>query len=74
VKKRYIVGIKEVLKHLNAENLKMIVIAVNLEKVDGDKGLDDMVYHLIETSRLQKIPLVFALSRYKLGFVSKYQG
>lgn len=52
----------------------MIIVAVNLEKVDGDKGLDDMVYHIIQTSREQKIPLIFSLTRYKLGFVSKYQG
>jgi ribosomal protein L7Ae-like RNA K-turn-binding protein len=44
LKKRYIIGIKEVLKHLNAENLTIVVLANNLEKVDGEKGLDDLVY------------------------------
>lgn len=47
LKKRYIVGMKEVMKHLNAENLKMVIVAINLERVDGDKGLDDMVYNII---------------------------
>ena len=51
IRKRYIVGMKEVIKHLNAENLKMVILAINLERVEGDNGLDDMVYHLIQTSR-----------------------
>ena len=43
VKKRYIIGIKEVLKHLNADNLKMVILAVNLEKVEDENGLDSIV-------------------------------
>ena len=39
---------KEVIKHLDAENLKMVILAVNLEKVDGNNGLDDLVYHIIQ--------------------------
>jgi ribosomal protein L30E len=44
IKKRYIVGIKEIVKHLGAENLKMVILAINLERVDGENGLDDYVY------------------------------
>ena len=47
LKKRYILGMKEVIKHLNAENLKMIIMAVNLERVEGDNGLDGMIYDII---------------------------
>jgi ribosomal protein L7Ae-like RNA K-turn-binding protein len=47
IKKRYIIGLKEVFKHLNAENLKMVILATNLEHVEGEKGLDDLVYHII---------------------------
>jgi len=35
VKKRYIVGIKEVAKNLDVEKLKMVILAINIEKVDG---------------------------------------
>lgn len=38
---------KEVMKHLDAENLKMVILAVNLERVNGDNGLDEMVHHII---------------------------
>ncbi len=74
LKKRYIVGMNEVIKHLNAENLKMIIMAVNLEQVEGDRGLDALIYDTIQACRDQKIPIVFCLSRYKLGYVSKFLG
>ena len=74
LKKRYIVGMKEVMKHLNAENLKMVIVAVNLERVEGDNGLDGMIYDIIQATRDQKIPLVFCLNRFKLGYVTKFQG
>lgn len=35
---------KEVVKHLHAENLKLVILATNLERVEGEKGLDDLVY------------------------------
>lgn len=44
VKKRYIIGLKEIIKHLIAENLKMVILAVNMEQVEDDNGLDQMVY------------------------------
>jgi hypothetical protein len=38
---------KEVIKHLTAENIKMIIMALNLERVEGDNGLDGMIYDII---------------------------
>jgi ribosomal protein L7Ae-like RNA K-turn-binding protein len=71
-KKRYIVGMKEVLKHLRAENIKMIILATNIEEVDAQDGLDDYIHTIIQTCREFKIPLIFSLTRYKLGFVAKF--
>lgn len=51
VKKRYIIGIKEVLKHLTAKNLKAVVLATNLEKVEETNGLDELVYQIIVMCR-----------------------
>ena len=65
---------KQVIKHLNAENLKMIVVAVNIERVEGENGLDGLIYDIVQGCRDQKIPLVFCLTRYKLGYVGKFQG
>ncbi len=47
LKKRYIIGMKEVLKHLNVENLKMVIMAVNIERAEGENGLDGMIYDVI---------------------------
>ena len=74
VRKRYIVGMKEVIKHLETEKLKMVVIAVNLEKVDGQNGLNELIHRVIQRSRELKVPLIFAMTRYKLGLVTKFQG
>ncbi|CDW71319.1 UNKNOWN [Stylonychia lemnae] len=74
VKKRYIVGIKEVAKHLDAENLKMVILAINIEKVEGDNGLDDYISHVVSQCRDFKIPLVYCFTRYKLGLITKFQG
>ena len=43
VKKRYITGLNEVNKHLKAGNLSMVIIAVDLEKVEEEGGIDDMI-------------------------------
>jgi ribosomal protein L7Ae-like RNA K-turn-binding protein len=42
---------KEVIKYLNGENLKLVIIATNLEKVEGNKGLDELVYQIIVLCR-----------------------
>ena len=47
LKKRYIIGMKEVLKHLNVENLKMVIMAINIERAEGENGLDGMIYDVI---------------------------
>lgn len=65
---------KEVLKHLRAENIKMIILAVNIEEVDAQDGLDDYILSIIQTCRELKVPLIYSLTRYKLGFVGKFQG
>jgi ribosomal protein L7Ae-like RNA K-turn-binding protein len=47
LKKRYILGMKEVLKHLLAENVKLVILATNLERVEGDKGIDEIVHEIL---------------------------
>jgi ribosomal protein L7Ae-like RNA K-turn-binding protein len=67
-------GLKEVQKHLNADNLTMVILATNLEKVEEAKGTDEIVTNIAITCRAKKIPLVFAMNRFKLGCVSKFKG
>ena len=74
LKKRYICGICEVLKHLQAENLKMVIMATNLEKVKEERGLDEKVNQIVSKCREQQIPLVFSGERYQLGKIAKSVG
>lgn len=73
-KKRYIIGLKEVAKNLQMQKLNMVIMATNLEKVEGEHGIDELV-NLIKTEcRQQTVPLVIAMSRAQLGTVTKFPG
>lgn len=45
-KKRYIIGLKEVTKNLDSNKLNMVIIATNVEKVEGEYGLDEHLLHI----------------------------
>lgn len=64
----------EVMKNLKIGELKMVILATDLEKVESERGTDDVTIALIQTCRRLQVPLVFALDRYKLGCLAKYQG
>ncbi len=70
-KKRYIVGLREVNKHLRAGEVKMVILATDLEKVEGENGTDQVVAELIHNCRKMKVPLVFSMTKKKLGCLSK---
>lgn len=40
VKKRYIVGLNEVFKNLKLNEVKMVILATDLEKVTEENGID----------------------------------
>ena len=67
-------GLKEVQKHLHADNLEMVILATNLEKVEEAKGTDEIVANIALTCRQKKIPLVHAMNRFKLGCAAKFKG
>jgi ribosomal protein L7Ae-like RNA K-turn-binding protein len=70
-KKRYIVGLREVNKHLRAGEVKMVIVATDLEKVEDENGIDQVVAELIHNCRKMKVPLVFSMTKRKLGCLSK---
>lgn len=73
-KKRYIIGLNEVWKHLQAGNLNCVILATNLEKVEEERGIDELVRLIAEMCRKRKIPLIYSMNRYRLGCVTKYKG
>lgn len=70
-KKRYVVGLREVHKHLRAGEVKMVIVATDLEKVETENGTDEAVAELIHTCRKMKVPLVFSMTKKKLGCLAK---
>ncbi|KAM5136163.1 selenocysteine insertion sequence-binding protein 2 isoform 3-T3 [Callospermophilus lateralis] len=66
-KRRLVLGLREVLKHLKLRKLKCIIISPNCEKIQSKGGLDDTLHTIIDSACEQNIPFVFALNRKALG-------
>ena len=47
-KKRYMIGLKEIMKNLFAQKLTMVIVATNVERVEGDGGLDDALHQIVQ--------------------------
>lgn len=67
MKRRIVMGLREVLKHLKLRKIKCVVISPNCERIQSKGGLDEALYTIINTCREQEVPFVFALSRKALG-------
>ncbi|KAK2500191.1 hypothetical protein MC885_017287 [Smutsia gigantea] len=66
-KRRLVLGLREVLKHLKLQRLKGVIISPNCEKIQSKGGLDDTLHTIINHACEQNIPFVFALNRKALG-------
>nr|KAF6487219.1 SECIS binding protein 2 [Rousettus aegyptiacus] len=66
-KRRLVLGLREVLKHLRLRRLKCVIISPNCEKIQSKGGLDDTLHTIIDHACKQDIPFVFALNRKALG-------
>lgn len=66
-KRRLVMGLREVLKHLKLKKLKCIIISPNCEKIQSKGGLDDTLQTIIDCAYEQNVPFVFALNRKALG-------
>uniref|UniRef100_A0A3Q3XJG7 Ribosomal protein eL8/eL30/eS12/Gadd45 domain-containing protein n=1 Tax=Mola mola TaxID=94237 RepID=A0A3Q3XJG7_MOLML len=67
MKRRIVMGLREVLKHLKLRKVKCVVISPNCERIQSKGGLDEALYTIIDTCHEQGVPFVFALSRKALG-------
>ncbi|XP_064032421.1 selenocysteine insertion sequence-binding protein 2 [Pogoniulus pusillus] len=67
IKRRLVMGLREVLKHLKLKKLKCVIISPNCEKIQSKGGLDETLHNIIDTACEQNIPFVFALNRKSLG-------
>ncbi|XP_028980667.2 selenocysteine insertion sequence-binding protein 2 isoform X2 [Esox lucius] len=67
MKRRLVMGLREVLKHLKLRKVKCVIISPNCERIQSKGGLDEALHNIIDTCREQGVPFVFALSRKGLG-------
>ncbi|XP_037651733.1 selenocysteine insertion sequence-binding protein 2-like isoform X2 [Sebastes umbrosus] len=66
-KRRLVMGLREVTKHMKLSKIKCVIISPNCEKIQAKGGLDEALYNVIAMARDQEIPFVFALGRKALG-------
>nr|XP_033784673.1 selenocysteine insertion sequence-binding protein 2 isoform X2 [Geotrypetes seraphini] len=66
-KRRLVMGLREVLKHLKLKKLECVIISPNCEKIQSKGGLDETLHTIITCACEQNIPFVFALNRKALG-------
>ncbi|CAD1480615.1 unnamed protein product, partial [Heterotrigona itama] len=73
-KRRYYSGLKEVRKHAELKQLKFVIVAPDIEKVELEDGLDDQVSQLLDTCRKESVVFCFGLRRRKLGYYTHGKG
>ena len=67
IAKRYVKGFKECIKKCKSGELKCVIIAPNVEKAEGDGGLDELLYGLISECSAKGVPVIFGLNMRTIG-------
>jgi selenocysteine insertion sequence-binding protein 2 len=67
MRRRLVFGLREVAKAVQLKKAKAVVVAPNIEEVGLEGGLDDVVAAIIDAARGNGTPIVFALTRNRLG-------
>ena len=65
---------REVAKAVRLRKACTVVVAPNIEHIEAEGGLDDLLTSILTQAQASGIPIVFALSRKKLGQVSALGG
>ena len=64
-----LVRIREVAKAVRMCKVQSVIVAPNIEQIESEGGLDDLLASILQQADQADIPVVFALSRKKLGQV-----
>lgn len=67
ISKRYVKGFKECINRSKDGSLKMLIMAPDIEKIEGEGGLNSLIDELLQSCETHNIPIVFALSMRNLG-------
>uniref|UniRef100_A0A914W6L4 Ribosomal protein L7Ae/L30e/S12e/Gadd45 domain-containing protein n=1 Tax=Plectus sambesii TaxID=2011161 RepID=A0A914W6L4_9BILA len=71
IKRRLVCGLRECHKQIGLRDAKCLIVATNIERIPIEGGLDDQIGALCAACREQELPVIFALSKNKLGRVVK---
>lgn len=71
MRKRFVAGLREVTKQVERNRIKIIFFAPDIQRCPETGGLDEAVQQILELARQSNIPIVYALSRLKIGRVLK---
>lgn len=66
-RRRLLYGLREVAKSVDAKTSKVVIIAPNIEKIESEGGLDDRIQAIIADAREKEVPVVFALTKRRIG-------
>ena len=67
MRRRLVFGLREVTKGVQLEKAKCVIVAPNIEETDQAGGLDDVIGTILEEATNNGTPVVFALTRNRLG-------
>jgi len=74
MRRRLLYGLREVAKSVNVQSSKAIIIAPNIEQIESEGGLDDRIAQIITEAKENNIPVVFALTKRRIGSALGVQG
>lgn len=67
MKRRYVAGLRQVSKCMQAGVLQLVIMAPNCEVIKADEGLDSMITKIVAQCEEKGILCVFAMDRRRLG-------
>eukprot|EP00794_Sanderia_malayensis_P006261 gene6261-6981_t len=68
-KRRFVLGLREVRKHVRMKRVKCVVLAANLEQISAEGGIDNILADIILECKQRSITTVYAKSRQALGAI-----
>lgn len=66
-RRRFVIGIKEVFRSVKNQKAQCIIVAPDIEEIASAGGLDERVRDILRVAYEQDIPVIFALSRVRVG-------
>ena len=74
IRMRYCCGLKEVAKYISLKKIKCLIIAPDIQHIVVDGVLDRTVQNMVQMAKEYATPVVFALNRQQLAYLSKKKG